>query len=235
MPLQAGKPAHGEQNDHDLRAFDAAVLRAALVFYNGIYAERSSTAALDRQALAREAFADIPRLVTERARAAGIDSKTFRWQKVKDRPLIEAGAALRLINVGLRPLIAHSSVRRGTSRVPIDEWLDSALETLPIYSRFHVTDAGVRMVSVPFLTDAARCAVYALGVLLSGAHDLHRYVRPCPLLLRPGSSSVRAHYFLATDVGGAPPRNAPSKYCSAAHANRHRARQFRRRHPRKPK
>jgi hypothetical protein len=123
----------------------------------------------------------------------------------------------------------EAPVWEGQQRPTPEEWVNGVLAVLPIYSRFVLKGRSFRLVSAPLLTTVQRCIAYAMAIIWTDRHGFRDRVRPCQFLTDPTPGSLAHHYFLADD--------ARQRFCSLAHSNAYRQREWRRTHkaPRKPK
>jgi len=219
----------------DARAFDAAVVTGVLRWYNN---HAGSVSRLPNQRLLTErCFGWIEAVLVARARAVDQDATPFRW-KGDDAPgdIARMNAALLFLIGPLRQVFdgGKTMVWFGR-RLGRDEWLREVLKDLPTVTHMELRSSrDAQPIELVKLTSVQRCVAYGLSVLLTNRHGLGHYIRPCAFIadeVRHADSFRRAHaahYFLATGIYGKPPEGKPRRFCSTAHANCHRQREWRR-------
>lgn len=219
----------------DARAFDAAIVAGLLRWYNNQNGSGSRLPNL--RLLTDRCFRWIEAVLVARARAVGQDPASFRWRgddNPEDIARMNAGllfllGPLRRVFDGDRTIVWFGR------RLGRDEWLKEYLKDLPTVTHTELrTNGDAHSIELVELTNVQRCVAYGFSVLLRNRHGLAQYIRPCAFVpdeLRHETAFRRAHaehYFLATGRYGEPAEGKPRRFCTTAHANCQRQREWRR-------
>lgn len=222
------KANRDEKLARDDREFDAQIVRSALDFYNSFHAHPTIATGQPYSEIVERVFAWVPPVMELRAKGAGVDPANVRWRNTETGRDISAASTVLLFNVGA--FKGGDSIEFANGRrITTEQWLNEVFAALPIYSRFNIEKGEIRLASVPCLTGVQQCIAYALALIKLNRHGFGELVRRCEFLTDERPGSLAHHYFLADD-----PRR---QFCSPAHGNAHRQREWRRAHaaPRKPK
>jgi hypothetical protein len=172
------------------------------------------------------AFDWLPAVLRERAGRAGVPASTVKWSGDEGvDEMIEAGQVL-LYTIGAfgepskRLRFSTAPAREGKPRLSPEQWVNKILAALPIYSRYTFEKDAFSLASVPLLTSVQRCVAYSLVLVWTDRHDFADLVRPCGYLVEDSPNSLAHHYFLADD--------ARQRFCTPAHSNAQRQREWRR-------
>lgn len=204
--------------DTDPRSFDVRVVAAVLDFVN----HHNHTATFSAGKIALNArgghvFGWMPDALAARARAAGIQEDLTHWRG--DTPAEEM---LAFVYLSLWLGKSYGGFNWFGRQVTAEQWIDTLLAPLPIYTRMRFIAGKVQRVEVPLLTTIQRCAAYAMAVVLEDRWDIRNRIRRCPFS-RPGE-----HFFLdyrLDRAGNFMP--GAQEYCCPAHSNAHRQQRFR--------
>jgi len=215
----------------DDRAFDAEMVRGAVVFYNLTHAgPREVMEGIATRAMVDQAFAWVPEVIAERARRAQVDVANVKWRAPTDRELFNSKLAVFTLLGPLRGLAQQFRFELGSRRLSSSEWLDEVLSSLPIYSRFRFEDERITEASVPLLRGLSECVAYAIAVVRLDRRKpkISERIRECPYTDPHFGEYQSNHYFLDFRVGedGRLETNR-LRFCCPAHNNRYKSRMHR--------
>jgi hypothetical protein len=213
----------------DPNEFDRALVRSTLALYNELHSDDGKLPLpkfISR--VADQSFGWVPGIMEQRARRNCLDPARLRWNREETVEGFLRSDAVLLFTIGAFRGAADEPVTLGDGRrISRERWYSEIIESLDWERRVRVIDGETRDVELPLLTGIEQCIGYAIYVIRR--KNLMTLIRPCQFLRRAFAESRAHHYFLAED-----PRQ---KFCSAAHSNAHRQREWRRDHatPRRKK
>jgi hypothetical protein len=226
----------------DDRAFDAEVIRSAVVYSNLLVAGpvlRDDQGQPTRDVppeLVKQIFGWIPDVLSERARLAGVPARSVAWREPDDTEHRNAGA-IALTLIGPLRLVARAATFKIEGRaLTFAEWMDQALGQLPIYTRYrYLGNHRVRTTSVPLLTGVSACMAYAVASILLDRWKVGFWgrIRECPYVrpLRDGDGGLvrqQNHWFLDFRLGrGRELEKNRQRFCCAEHGNRYKQQRHR--------
>lgn len=209
--------------------FDLAVVRGVLLVHNELLSDDRKLPQPSRVSQIVEATLGwVPEVLQQRAKRERLDASRLRWEN--SGSLYELADLIGVLQfmIGAFRLKPGQTIRlRDERSVSREQWYQEIVEQLDPIAGWRVSDRETRFVALPPLTGLIQCVAYAVAVI--EMKKLEALVRPCRFLREDVEGSLAHHYFLADD-----PRQ---RFCSSAHSNAHRQREWRRDHalPRKHK
>jgi hypothetical protein len=210
----------------DPNEFDRALVRSTLAFYNATHSDEPKELPIVVSRLAEQTFGWVPAVMAERARRERLDPSKQRWNSRESIERVTRVQSVLLYMIGAFRVEAHEAVTLADGRrLSREQWYQEVVEKIDFDCGLRVIDGATRHVALPLLSGIEECVGYAISVIRR--RNLAKLVRPCQFLLKDLPGSLAHHYFLADD-----PRQ---KFCSPAHSNAYRQREWRRDRARKHK
>jgi hypothetical protein len=124
-------------------------------------------------------------------------------------------------SVGILALTVASGLFADEMR---DDW-ERRAKRLPYRSQVIFRDGKPEVISMPWLTSAMGCVVYALFLRISNKWGLADRIRTC--LYRENEESPHHHFLAQVAPNGVLLPGYPQKFCCSAHSNAFRQRTYR--------
>jgi hypothetical protein len=221
----------------DDRAFDAEIVRGAIVLYNLRHAGPTTIMARkpssdEAAAVVEKSFGWVAEVIRLRAEAAEMEGPLRRlgWTKPTVEQVVASSAALMMFLGPFRSVALQFKYKFAGRELSAIEWLNEVLRALPIYSWYRHERGHVRLTSVPLLRGVQECVAYAVSVvqLNRWQPEILSRIRPCPYFYPEFGEPQNSHYFLdfRLNENGELEKNR-QRFCCPEHANRFKQRKWR--------
>ena len=233
MRRKTGTTSHAREAGRLLasneRAFDAEIVRSALSFLGQFYRPLTGADLADTG----KPFAWVPEIIRARVKDVGREVPPF--QLSQPETLEECSTlttVLRIAIPDLQELGDRNSKVDAETRDAKHEWLAKKLGGLQFSSSPVYRGRKWQMVTIPALFSVEHCLAYAMFLMHEDRWGFRDRIHLCPYRRKADSPThfEPDHWFLDFDLDatGALKPGPPQRFCSAAHANAYRQREWRR-------